>query len=223
MDRRLGRSLTLRRPSCHRVVKRQARLSQEAGPRPIWSGYAAVENYPRSTAGDRTSNDVRTDADIGAFYTWLVTQRAPTAIVEFGTAFGVSGMYWLGGLEEIAAGHLFTFEPNANWAEIADANLQAVSGRYTLTLGTFEANAKRVLGNAAVDLALVDAIHTSEFVFTQFEVLSKFLAPGAIVLFDDINFSDDMRACWNAISRRPNVAASATVGGRVGMIELQAA
>lgn len=130
-------------------------------------------------------------------------------------------MYWLGGLEQVGAGHLFTFEPNSNWAEIAEINLKKVSDRYTLTIGTFEDNANLILKDTSVDMAFVDAIHTSDFVFSQYKILSQFLAPGGIVLFDDINFSDDMQACWSEIARRPEVAASAVIGGRVGMVEIQ--
>ncbi len=221
MSETLGASITPTRPSLHDTIERQARTSQNVGERPIWTGYAKVKDYPRSTGGNRTSDQVRTDADTGAFYVWLVKQRRPQAIVEFGTAFGVSGMYWLAGLEQNGGGHLYTFEPNGNWAEIADQNLKAVSNKYTLTLETFESSASRVLGEQKADMAFVDAIHTSEFVYAQYEVLRRHMARKSVILFDDINFSDDMRSCWQDIAKRPEIAASATIGQRIGMIELR--
>lgn len=202
------------------LIEHQARVTQQQGERPMWSGYQAVSNYPHSTVGSRTSNQVRTNPRTGRFYVWLVSRRRPTAIVEFGTAFGVSGMYWLAGLEECKAGHLFTFEPNSDWAALAKTNLDAISDRYTLSNGIFEELAGPVLGQTPVDIAFVDAIHTSEFVNAQFEVLKRHMAPGGLVLFDDINFSADMRACWRGLAVRPEVVASATIGTRIGMVEL---
>lgn len=217
----LPKSISPPVPRLNRVIERQARLSQGEGERPIWSGYEAVSNYPRSTVGARTSDQVRTDGRSGAFYVWLVSRRRPSTIVEFGTAFGVSGMYWLAGLQQLGEGHLFTFEPNADWAAIAKRNLDAISSSYTLSSGTFEELAGPALGNRQVDLAFVDAIHTSEFVYAQFEVLKRHMAPAGIILFDDINFSEDMQACWLDIANRAEVVASAAIGERVGMIELR--
>ena len=50
--------------------------------------------------------------------------------------------------------------------------------------------------------------------------LSTALASSA--LFDDIEFSDDMRQFWTEIATAPEVAASARIGERVGIVELAA-
>ena len=101
---------------------------------------------------------------MGRFFSWLVTNRRPSVIVEFGTAFGVSGMYWLFGLESNGGGTLLTFEPNDVWARIAEANLVAIGRRFELTVGTFEENIDRNLSpGERIDIAFIDAIHTSEF------------------------------------------------------------
>ncbi|CAN5310584.1 hypothetical protein BH10PSE9_BH10PSE9_21780 [soil metagenome] len=157
---------------------------------------------------------------MGRFYAWLAASRRPQVIVEFGTAFGVSGMYWLAGLKAATGGELLTFEPNTTWAAIADKNLAAISDRYTLTVGTFEDNAERVLAGRTIDIAFVDAIHTGAFVRAQYTILRRHMQAGGIVLFDDINFSDDMGACWSEIAIAPEVAASARIGNRLGIVEL---
>jgi predicted O-methyltransferase YrrM len=142
-------------------------------------------------------------------------------IVEFGTAFGVSGMYWLSGLQMNAFGRLLTFEPNEVWARIAGENLSVVSSRFELTVGTFEENIDRVLRpGESIDLAFIDAIHTSEFVRPQFEAVVARLAAGGLVLLDDIDFSRDMRSCWDGIREDDRVAASVEVE-RVGVVELR--
>jgi predicted O-methyltransferase YrrM len=100
----------------------------------------------------------------------MLTRRLkPEIVVEFGAAFGVSGMHWLSGLRANAGGRLFTFEPNEVWAELARVNLERIHHPFELTVGTFEDNIA-VLGDQLIDLAFIDAIHTSEFVLPQFDL-----------------------------------------------------
>ena len=199
------------------VIEERARLTNSEGGRPLWAGYGDVAGYPRSTEGDRTSDEVRTAALMGRFYAWLADLRGNPVIVEFGTAFGVSGMYWLSGLER---GHLYTFEPNADWAAFAERNLAAIGESFTLTRGTFEKHGPRLLAPGSVDIGFIDAIHTGAFVDSQFAILRPLMKTGGIVLFDDINFSPDMTACWERIAADQTLAASARLDDRVGIVEL---
>ncbi len=220
----LSRNLTdpLRPPPLKqaRMIERQARATQAMGPQRLWDGYRDVEDYPRPTVGERTSEEVRSEPLMGRIFAWIAATRRPDAIVEIGTAFGVSGMYWLAGLELAARGRLYTFEANEGWGQIARGNLEAVSSRFQLTVGPFEDNVRAVLGDRRMDIGFIDAIHTSAFVFAQYEILKRYAAPGALILFDDITFSDDMKACWRWLAALPEVQASAEIDDRVGVIEL---
>ena len=202
-------------------IESRAQASNSLGPRPLWSGYRSLTNYPTDTKGTRSSNDVRSAPTMGRFFAWIAAERKPDVIVEFGTAFGVSGMYWLAGLNAAATGTLFTFEPNADWASIADANLSAISHRYRLTVGTFEDHVASTLDGRGIDIAFVDAIHTDGFVTAQYAVLKRYLRKGALVLFDDIGFSEEMRSCWARIAVGPEVIASARLEHRLGILEFQ--
>lgn len=203
------------------VIEQRAADTERLGAQPLWDGYARLPHYPRAAANTtRSSNQVPTARTLGRLYAALVARRRPSAIVEFGTAFGVSGMYWLAGLELAGGGHLYTFEPNVVWAEIAERNLRAISTRFTLTRGTFEDNAAAMLAPASVDIAFVDAIHTSAFVFAQYRILAPLMRPGGLVFFDDIRFSDDMWTAWQTLAAMPEAAAAAMLSGRVGVIEL---
>ncbi|HEY2616211.1 MAG TPA: class I SAM-dependent methyltransferase [Acetobacteraceae bacterium] len=157
---------------------------------------------------------------MGRVFAWLAAARQPQAVVEIGTAFGISGMYWLAGLEIAGSGMLYTFEPNVDWASFAEANLKSISTRFLLIRGTFEEKALDVLADVRPEIAFVDAIHTAAFVGAQYELLKKLMAPGGLILFDDINFSEDMRQCWSALAHAPEAAASAQLGSRVGILEL---
>jgi predicted O-methyltransferase YrrM len=200
----------------HRTVEERASKTHQTGDRPLWEGYRFVKGYPR-TEDTRKPDEVRSEAQLGRFYSWLASQREENVIVEFGTAFGVSGMYWLSGMK---AGQLYTFEPNANWAASAEENLRAISDRFTLTVDTFESAGPGLLAPESVGIAFIDAIHTSEFVFRQYDILKPLMKRGGLVVFDDISFSPDMADCWRRIARDPSLAASATLTGRVGIVEL---
>jgi hypothetical protein len=54
----------------------------------------------------------------------------------------------------------------------------------------------------------------------QFELVRSVADKGALILFDDINFSDDMKACWGEISQSDEFASVWQLSSRVGIVEL---
>ena len=198
-------------------IERLARQTNQLGPQPLWAGYAS-----HNIAGPmRLPDVVRTAAAMGNVYAGLVRQLQPRIIVEFGTAFGVSGMYFLAGLEANRQGRLLTFEPNEVWRRLAVRNLAQISDRFTSIAGTFEDSIDTVLGaGERIDLAFIDAIHTSKFVLPQLERVIARSSDRAIIILDDINFSSDMKACWTRVSRDARFVSSATLDERVGILEL---
>jgi predicted O-methyltransferase YrrM len=203
-------------------IEKLASTTELLGAQPLWQGYEKVSKHSLATSdSQRTSEQVRSSAKAGRFFAWLAEKRQPNIIVEFGTAFGVSGMYWLAGLKKNERGHLLTFEPNETWANIARGNLFRISDRFDLTVGTFEENIDAKLNPTdRIDIAFVDGIHTSAFVNRQFEILLPRMISGGIMLFDDVNFSDDMGRCWQSLARDPRIHASATIDQRLGIVEL---
>ena len=208
-----------------RRIEALAARTEDLGAQPLWDGYREAyrhdPNVPGAAASfERSSEQVRSQPVMGRFFAWLAANRKPGLVVEFGSAFGVSGMYWLAGLQAAGRGRLLTFEPNRVWQPIAAGNLGAIGGNFTAVQDTFEAAIDRHLApGEKVDIAFVDAIHTGNFVRPQVELLIARLAPGGLILLDDINFSADMADCWNRLAADPRVAASAAIGGRVGLLE----
>ncbi|HEY0792668.1 MAG TPA: class I SAM-dependent methyltransferase [Chthoniobacterales bacterium] len=205
-----------------RQIEKQAAKTEALGAKPLWDGYKTVVNYPRATSdSQRSSDQVRSTARAGIFFAWLASRRSANLIVEFGTAFGVSGMYWLAGLKQNQSGRLLTFEPNPVWAEIARHNLAQISNQFELTVGTFEEHIDAKLGPfRRIDIAFVDAIHTGDFVRQQFDLLAPRMQAGGLILVDDVNFSPDMATCWQSLARDPRAHASITLDGRIGLVEL---
>ena len=204
-------------------IENLSTATKELDAKPLWIGYENLEDYPTFIGKNavRRPHNVSISPEIGEIFTWLVINRKPNLIVEFGTAFGVSGMYWLAGLEINQKGQMLTFEPNEEWADIADNNLSKICNRYLLTKGTFEDNFHVLEAQEyGADLVFIDAIHKSDFVHSQLNLILKEVEPGALIVFDDINFSVDMKDFWKSTSEDTKYAGSFEFGN-VGVIELR--
>lgn len=204
-----------RPPALAAKVQERVVATQRLGEQPLWQGYG------EGSTATRTPAVVSTQQAVGRFYSDLVRRLRPSVVVEFGSAFGVSGMHWLAGIEDNTHGHLYSYEPNEAWAKVAAENMRAVSARVTPVVGTFEEHVDATLSGQSIDLAFIDAIHTSAFVEPQFDLVAQRLAPGGVIVLDDIGFSPDMEGCWQRLSRRP-AATVGTVTGRVGLLQLTA-
>ncbi len=197
------------------LIEKRAIITNEQGEQPLWDGYKGA------TKSTRSSNQVRTQPTMGNLFTHLVQRKRAENVIEFGTAFGVSGMYFLAGLKANNFGQLLTFDPNDVWAKLANENLKQIGHPYQLTIGTFEENIEKVLPqDQHIDVAFLDAIHTQEFVLPQLEIVLKYSKPGTIVILDDINFSKDMEECWRKVANDSRFRSAVTVGDRVGIVEL---
>lgn len=199
-------------PSMQDLIRSRVEATRALGPQSLWTGY----QQPGAT---REPAAVETTEQIGKFYASLVRTLRPRVIVELGTAFGVSGMYWLSGLQENQFGKLHTFEVNDKWAEIARTNLASVGNRFRLWQGLFEDCMEEALGNQKIDIAFIDGVHTSEWVIPQVSLIKERLAPGGIVVLDDINFSKDMESCWIQLSMRSDICGVYRLTDRVGILE----
>lgn len=199
-------------------IEMLAEETDKLGPQPLWEGYGR-----NNVAGPtRMPGGVRTSRDMGNLYTYLVQQLHPNIVVEFGTAFGVSGMYFLAGIESNQKGRLLTFEPNDVWRELAIHNLSQISDKFESIAGTFEENIEVALPQGqGIDLAFIDAIHTKEFVIPQLEIVITKSSDHAIIILDDINFSDSMKECWEEVSVDNRFSCSVALGSRVGILELK--
>jgi predicted O-methyltransferase YrrM len=129
-------------------------------------------------------------------------------------------MYWVGGLEQAGSGTLLTFDPNETWHSIAVRNMARIGSRAIAVARTVEDSLDETLAGRRIDLCFIDAIHTGEFVRAQLALLLPHMTPGALILLDDITFSDDMKGCWQELALDERFRASLTLDQRVGLLEL---
>jgi predicted O-methyltransferase YrrM len=158
----------------------------------------------------------------GRFLMRLVRELAPRSCLELGTAFGLSAAYQAAALELNGEGGIVSLDQGA-LTEIAGPRLRTLGlgDRVELIGGMIEHTLATALDRAApVDFAFLDADHTEEGTLFAFDAIAPHLAAGAVVVFDDVNWTDGMRRAWSAIERRGGVA---TLGlRRVGIAVVSA-
>jgi predicted O-methyltransferase YrrM len=129
--------------------------------------------------------------------------RARSAI-ELGACAGLSG-YYLGAAPTME--RLITIEGSAALAEVARNTLAPLGGRAQVIAALFNDALDDLLpGCAPIDLAYIDGHHEKIATLTYFERLKPVLSDGAILLFDDISWSQDMRDGWDQICAMPRLS-----------------
>lgn len=184
-----------------------AKATNRIGAQPLAPEYELLDTF--------SPEQVRSPSAQGDLYAYLVAERDPQIVVEFGSAFGVSGMYFATALRR---GRLYSFEINPNWADIAERNIRTITDRFSLIRGAFEDRVDDI--PAPIDIALVDGIHDYDFVMKQWEILKTRMSPGGLVLFDDITYGPGMHDAWREIRADPAVAHSVARWHRLGIAEL---
>lgn len=149
----------------------------------------------------------------------IVRELGPRTSLELGTGFGISGSYQAAALELAGRGRLVTLDI-AQWADEAERGFAelGLAARVELRRGDIDQVLPGLLEDVAeLDYAFVDAEHTEDATISYFDALSPYLAPGAVVVVDDVTWPEGGKRAWRAIRHRPGVARSVGLG-RVGVI-----
>jgi len=117
----------------------------------------------------------------------LTRASAPAIVVEFGTSFGISTIYLAAAVTDNGTGRVLTTELSHRKVEAAGANLReaGVDGPVTILPG----DALKTLADlpGPVGLALLDG--WKDLCLPVLRLLEPRLAPGALVVADDIAFT----------------------------------
>ena len=152
----------------------------------------------------------------------LVRTLRPASCVELGTAVGLSAAYQAAALQLIDAGHLTTLEGAESLAAIAQHNLGRLGlHRTDVVTGRFQDTLNRVLAERKpVDFLFIDGHHDEAATVGYFTQSLPALAPGAIVVLDDIKWSPGMKRAWRTILTHPQVDFSVDLGA-MGLCSIQ--
>jgi predicted O-methyltransferase YrrM len=138
------------------------------------------------------------------FY-WMLRRGRPERVLEVGTSLGMTGLYVLAALARNRGGRFFTIELGPSkvayarglFAAFGDAPVTCFQGRSQDVLPELLAR------EPVFDWAFVDIDHRYASTIAHLNLLADRIRPGGWLVFDDINFSDEMRQAWDEIRRRP--------------------
>jgi len=153
-------------------------------------------------------------------------------IVELGTFWGMSALFMLEALGTAGPdAHLTTVEHNADFSRKASALIHShFNGRATCIHGrTQDVVPDLARTMTGVDLMFHDAGHSGEAYVREFNAAEPFLAPGAVVLFDDIRWFDRSLVStdpkcydgWMEVTRHPRVRRAGEIDGYMGVVLLR--
>lgn len=141
----------------------------------------------------------------------VVRKLQPSSCVELGACVGISASYQAAALSLNRRGRLTTLEGSPAIADIAATTLKGLGlCNAKVVTGPFHETLEGTLVEAApIDYFFNDAHHDHDAVIRYFEqALPHLSREGAVVVFDDIRWSDGMFRAWRAIERDERVAAS---------------
>lgn len=170
------------------------------------------------------------DAAKGRVLSAAVRVMRPQNCLELGTAYGMSSLFVLSQLaSNRGAGKLTTvefFEPQFG---IASSLLNERYGDRVdcrkIEIGERLPELADSLGD--IDFVFHDADHTGEVYIRDFQMLEPHMAPGGVILFDDIRWShpevQDAMGCyggWQQVIAHDRVRRAIEIDGNLGMLQL---
>lgn len=140
----------------------------------------------------------------------LIRKLEPSSCVELGTSLGISAAYQASALKMNNKGNLITLEGSPEIAKIANETIASLNlRRASVVIGPFHDTLKGVLESSQpIDFFFNDGHHDHDAVKQYFNDSLPFLAPEAVIVFDDIAWSPGMKKAWLEIEADARVAAS---------------
>lgn len=142
------------------------------------------------------------------FLYFLVKKNNPSAILEIGTNLGISGCYILEGIKNNDNAKFITMEGLSQLCEISSkqfANI-APKSKYDIREGLFDSTFPQLLEeHIPFELLFIDGNHRKEPTIAYFDALKTKVSSPAILVFDDINWSNEMKEAWAAIKNDQHV------------------
>jgi predicted O-methyltransferase YrrM len=138
----------------------------------------------------------------------LVRDYRPQKCLELGTCLGISTAFIASALSQNGKGQLVTLEGSSSRSAYAEQVLSALRlSDIKFITGPFNQTLDPLLEDYQdVDFCYIDGHHDGNATIHYFEKISVILSEGAIVVIDDITWSEDMNRAWNTIREKEEVA-----------------
>lgn len=150
----------------------------------------------------------------------------PERVIEMGACVGISASYIAAALEMNGTGRLVTLEGDPILSGLTEETFRDLGlvHRAEVVCGSFDETLKATLERMRpVDLLFHDGAHEAWCYEQDAETMRPFLAPGAVVVFDDIRWgATDTIGAWRKIVAHEQVKGSLDCGA-IGVFVTQAA
>jgi len=144
----------------------------------------------------------------------IIRELKPSVCLELGTCIGITAAYQAAALEINQSGNLISLEGAEPLAIIARNNFKRLGlRRVTVRIGRFQDTLGEVLKEQApINFAFIDGHHNGQATVGYLEDVLPFLSDGAVLLFDDILWSEGMKKAWQQIRAHRLVKTSVDLG-----------
>lgn len=172
---------------------------------------------------DRTIGDICQGSSEPYFWSLLlfktVRKFKPVSCIEMGTCLGISTAFQAAALRLNGVGQVVSLEGAEALASLAKSHLQRLGlDNASVVTGRFQDTLDAVLkAQKPIDFIFIDGHHDEKATLAYFEQTMPFLAEGATLIFDDINWSSGMKRAWKAIAADVRVNISIDLR-RVGVV-----
>jgi predicted O-methyltransferase YrrM len=152
----------------------------------------------------------------------LLREFKPNNGLELGTCVGISGAYQALALKQNGHGHLQTLEGCPNIAKIASETFAHLGlNNIKVIVGPFFKTFNNTLDDLqTIDYFFNDGHHDYEAVTKNFDLVIPYLKQQALIVIDDIEWSEGMKKAWQEISNKPHVSLALDLG-TIGIIYWQ--
>lgn len=142
----------------------------------------------------------------------LANRFKPSSIIEIGTSVGISTMYLAAHSSKCT---VHTIEGCPNITKIAKVNFKKIGyNNIRIYNDSFENALPTIISQHDVlDFVYFDGNHTKIATLSYFNACVEKVADKSIFVFDDIYWSDEMKAAWKEIKSHPKVTTTIDIYG----------
>lgn len=123
---------------------------------------------------------------------YLIRANGCVRVLETGTARGVSAACLASAVVHRSGGQVVTFDPYAHaertdfWAGLPESWRACIEER---AVGSLEGMATALEAGEHYDAALLDSIHTQKHVWAEFQLATRLVCPGGLILIHDARYA----------------------------------
>ena len=153
-----------------------------------------------------------TSKPIWAQFIYLITKQIKTPhFLEIGTNLGVSGSYILEALKNKLNSKFITMDGIPDLCAISNSQFTKIISdkKYTIYEGLYESTFPTLLkDNLNFNILFIDGHHKRDSTLQYFNDLKSKIQYPAIFIFDDINWSVEMKQAWSIIKSDSSISCS---------------